>query len=204
MNIRTTLFFAGGLAMIALLGAGQAAQAQQQNQDEQKVKVFSSAPSVEELRQILGDKPKPAAIPGSEINLLTRGIVFGDKAKPKPAAPAPELEPGPQSVGMPIEFGLDSAKIRTESLSFLDSIGEFLKADQNVSLIVEGHTDALGSADYNQKLSERRATAVKNYLREKHQIGDDRLKVIGKGESEPLKSFDRFSPENRRVQFRRG
>ncbi len=195
MILRPTL--AGALCMIALLGAGQAARAQQQNQGEMKVKFFSSAPSVEELMQVLGDRPQPAAKPGSGATPLTRGIVSGGKAKP-------ELEQRPQSVGLPIEYGLDSAEIRSGSLGFLDSIGEFMKAERNVSLIVEGHTDALGSADYNQKLSERRAEAVRKYLGEKHNIDGSRLKVVGKGESEPLKSHDRFSPENRRVQFRRG
>jgi OOP family OmpA-OmpF porin len=56
-------------------------------------------------------------------------------------------------------------------------------------VLVTGHTDKIGSDQYNQKLSERRANAVKAYLVTKG-VEDGRLKAVGKGESEPVAACD--------------
>ena len=56
-------------------------------------------------------------------------------------------------------------------------------------LLVTGHTDRIGKAKYNQKLSERRAAAVKAYLVEQG-IPADRIRTVGKGESEPNPNAD--------------
>ncbi len=64
---------------------------------------------------------------------------------------------------------------------------------------VEGHTDAVGSADYNVSLSERRALSVGEYL-VKMGVEPSRLMLIGKGMAEPL-TQDPYDPANRRVQF---
>jgi outer membrane protein OmpA-like peptidoglycan-associated protein len=71
-----------------------------------------------------------------------------------------------------------------------------------LSLMIEGHTDAVGEAAYNLSLSKRRAAAVQAYIVDKFGVAPDRLEVVGKGMSEPLVA-DRADPSNRRVQFRR-
>jgi outer membrane protein OmpA-like peptidoglycan-associated protein len=75
-----------------------------------------------------------------------------------------------------------------------------MQQEPALSLLIEGHTDALGSDRYNLELSERRAIAVARYLVVHHGIAPERLQVAGKGKSEPLLS-DPYDPRNRRVQF---
>jgi outer membrane protein OmpA-like peptidoglycan-associated protein len=103
-------------------------------------------------------------------------------------------------VGFRINFALDSAAVAPSYREFIDRIGALLKEEPQVKLRIEGHTDALGSDDYNLELSKRRAVAVAGYLVEQIGIDPDRLVVAGKGKSEPL-TRDPFDPHNRRVQF---
>ena len=67
--------------------------------------------------------------------------------------------------------------------------------------LIGGHTDAKGDDDYNQKLSERRAAAVKRFLKEKFDISDDALVTVGYGEEQLKNASDPFAAENRRVQI---
>lgn len=71
-------------------------------------------------------------------------------------------------------------------------------------LEVAGHTDNVGAEDYNQQLSEARATAVRNYLRHTIGIATDRMTVRGYGEMHPLVSNSSSTGRavNRRVEFR--
>ena len=81
-------------------------------------------------------------------------------------------------------------------------MGTVLHSEPDVSIVVEGHTDAKGSDAYNMKLSERRAKAVEAYLVQKHQIAVSRIHAVGKGKTEPL-TANPFDQTNRRVQFAR-
>ena len=76
-----------------------------------------------------------------------------------------------------------------KSRSFLDSVAEMLLKEEYATrtLIVEGHTDAVGTESGNQRLSERRALAVKEYLVTRYGIDPFRLLPTGKGESELFK-----------------
>jgi outer membrane protein OmpA-like peptidoglycan-associated protein len=84
----------------------------------------------------------------------------------------------------------------------LDGIAEYMKANPSFSLSIVGHTDNTGSDEYNQKLSEDRAEAVKKYLVGKG-VGEIGITASGKGETEPI--ADNNTPEgrdkNRRVVF---
>jgi outer membrane protein OmpA-like peptidoglycan-associated protein len=81
----------------------------------------------------------------------------------------------------------------------IDRIAQLMKETPALKLRVEGHTDAAGSASYNNSLSQERALSVAQYL-EAQGIPADRLMLVGKGKSEPL-TRDPFEPANRRVQF---
>jgi outer membrane protein OmpA-like peptidoglycan-associated protein len=62
-----------------------------------------------------------------------------------------------------------------------------LKADPNMKIRISGYTSAIGSEEYNQKLSERRAAAAKEYLVKTGGIDGNRITTIGYGEKNPAK-----------------
>jgi OmpA-OmpF porin, OOP family len=101
-----------------------------------------------------------------------------------------------------INFDTGSDVIRPESKTVLDEIVALLKENADWKMIVEGHTDNVGGSDFNQKLSERRAAAVKDFL-VKAGIQVDRLSSEGFGMSKPVapneSSFGRA--QNRRVEL---
>jgi len=100
-------------------------------------------------------------------------------------------------------FDFDKAVIKEEFYPVLDKTKKIFAAEPQLKVIVEGHTDAIGTQAYNQNLSERRAMAVKKYLVEKLGIADYRLKTIGYGEIRPAYSNETSASraKNRRVEF---
>lgn len=99
-------------------------------------------------------------------------------------------------------FELDQSKLMTIAETRLDQVAEVLLAERNAEIVVHGHTDSQGKEGYNKELSQRRAESVANYLVTKG-IAQDRIKAVGKGESEPVASNK--TPEgranNRRVEI---
>jgi OOP family OmpA-OmpF porin len=84
-------------------------------------------------------------------------------------------------------FEFNSDKIAQDSYSGLDVVANFLKETPNVTVKVEGHTDNIGSQEYNQDLSERRAKSVANYLIDKG-VERERVTTEGFGFSKPIAS----------------
>lgn len=114
---------------------------------------------------------------------------------PKPAAPAPAPPPEPEPepdlesrepiVLKGVKFDFDKATLRPESKTILDRAIRTLKDKPKVDVLVAGHTDAIGTEQYNQGLSERRAKAVYDYL-VAGGVNAGRLTTKGFGESEPI------------------
>lgn len=102
-----------------------------------------------------------------------------------------------------VHFDLDSAVLRDDSAAVLDALLNALNDHPDWRILIEGHTDAQGSADYNLDLSSRRAAAVKAWLVD-HGVDAARIETRGKGESEP--AADNDTPQgralNRRVVIR--
>ncbi|MCR4417255.1 MAG: OmpA family protein [Ignavibacteria bacterium] len=84
-----------------------------------------------------------------------------------------------------VNFKKNSAEILQESLPVLQQVLEVLKSSSNINIRIEGHTDNVGSAEYNLKLSRERADAVKEFLI-KNGIEQNRISIIGKGEEFPI------------------
>lgn len=106
--------------------------------------------------------------------------------------------------GALINFEFDSAKIQTVSYPLLDEFGKALKSGlSDGSFIIAGHTDSVGTTEYNNELSVRRANAVTDYLMVHHGINPTRLTVEGYGETKPIASNDSEKGRslNRRVEF---
>jgi len=102
-----------------------------------------------------------------------------------------------------IQFQVDSAIILPESDALMREIADTLVKNPRITRVeVQGHTDSSGSAEYNQTLSEQRASAVVAWLTA-HGVGADRLLARGYGESQPLipNVTKGMKAQNRRVQF---
>ncbi len=100
-------------------------------------------------------------------------------------------------------FDFDKADIKPQYYKNIDAVIKVLKANPNMKVEIQGHTDNVGSAAYNMKLSLRRAQAVANYITS-HGISPSRITVKGYGFTKPVASND--TPEgralNRRVQIK--
>jgi ompA family protein len=85
-----------------------------------------------------------------------------------------------------IFYDFDKATLRPESEKALDGLVKLLNENPNVTIELSAHTDYIGSADYNKRLSQRRADAVVAYLTA-HGIARDRLTPVGYGKEKPKK-----------------
>src|SRR6185295_5539536 len=101
-----------------------------------------------------------------------------------------------------VNFAFNSAEIEPAARPVLDQAAELLKENPGVDVRVEGHTDAIGSDEYNRELSVRRAEAVYRYLVNRG-IDPERFTVEGFGKTRPIASNDTESgrAQNRRVEL---
>jgi outer membrane protein OmpA-like peptidoglycan-associated protein len=98
-------------------------------------------------------------------------------------------------------FDTGKAGLKAGATSNLNKLVAFLNQYPDRTVVIEGYTDSVGSEDYNQGLSERRADSVKAYLAGQG-IGAIRLSALGKGESDPVAGNDSAAgrQQNRRVE----
>ena len=170
-------------------------------------------------RTIVIQRPDTSAIPSPIQPASTQTVVAPrlpvaanqpspQMAQPTAAPPAAAssadsraTEPGTEAgaVAFHINFTFNSAVLPDSAHIMIDRIAQLMKETPQLRLRVEGHTDAVGSADYNVSLSEERALSVAQYL-ERQGIARSRLILVGKGKTEPL-THDPYEPANRRVQF---
>jgi outer membrane protein OmpA-like peptidoglycan-associated protein len=178
---------------IALGLGGAVAFAQEQN-------IGSRVPTKDEIIDMLA----PAEDQGGATEApagKTRGIsmepvhqaIKGHSAKPK----------AERAVSLQVYFDYNSDLLSEDARKQLGPVGEALASSKlkTVEFTIEGHTDSKGGSGYNQQLSERRATAVKEFLVSEYGIDGSRIRAVGKGKSTP---FDKANPEggvNRRVRI---
>ena len=105
------------------------------------------------------------------------------------------------SMNLHVEFDFDKAEIKPVFHEHLRKVADFLNTYQNTTAEIEGHTDKEGTAEYNQKLSQRRAEAVRQYLIDQFNIAPERLTAHGYGESRPVDGdpTKTRNPKNRRA-----
>ncbi|KEO74497.1 OmpA family protein [Anditalea andensis] len=109
------------------------------------------------------------------------------------------IAPGEQFIFENVFFDFDKADLKSESMSSLRRLHEFLTSNPKVSITIVGHTDNVGASQYNQKLSHRRADAVKTYLLE-NGVSEDRLGIEGMGDKHPIAPH--HTPETRALNRR--
>jgi outer membrane protein OmpA-like peptidoglycan-associated protein len=99
-------------------------------------------------------------------------------------------------------FDTDSSNIKPGFHTTMDKLADVVVRYGKTTLTVVGHTDNVGSNDYNQKLSERRAHSVARYLESKR-VNSMRLALAGKGENQPVAANNSESGRqaNRRVEI---
>ena len=140
------------------------------------------------------------------------GVNFGGSTKP---VAAPVAEPTPVEpvvyeeveevaeavrVELDVKFDFDKADVKQDSYSDIENLAEFMKQYPQTATTVEGHTDSVGNAAYNQKLSERRAAAVRDTLVNQFGVEADRVNAVGYGKDRPV--ADNATNEGRAINRR--
>ena len=106
------------------------------------------------------------------------------------------------SIDLEIMFVYNSANIGPKNVGDVKELGKALvsKDLKDSVFLVAGHTDAKGTEEYNQRLSERRAEAIKRYLIDHYGLQSENLIAVGYGKTQLKNSSNPFAEENRRVQ----
>lgn len=147
----------------------------------------------------LGKKTKIALIVGAV--LLVAGVgVYLYMNRPKKQEQADEVL---ADVFDNLNFEFGKAEIKKDSFPYLDKLADTLLKSKNWTLEIQGHTDDKGTEDYNLKLSQNRADAVKKYLVSKGVVADT-ITANGFGETKPIVANDSDAnrEKNRRVEFK--
>ena len=118
------------------------------------------------------------------------------KASPEPAAP---------TISLTVNFALGSAELTPQAIEVLDKLGTALASEalSAYRFRIEGHTDTIGTRDYNKSLSDQRAEVVVAYIQNKYQVPGTRMEPVGMGATKLLvQTPDQVDePRNRRVQI---
>jgi outer membrane protein OmpA-like peptidoglycan-associated protein len=172
------------------------------------VKMYNHVPSANEMANVLFPKASEQSLAPKRVKM--RSISFDPVKKSTPQVEAKaDLEANAEQltksvgIGLPIQFDFNSDSITSASRPYIDELGKMLSREDllNENVIIEGHTDAVGSALYNKQLSLRRAQSIKQYLFSQYGIDRHRMMVSGKGEYQPLKGQNPFAAVNRRVEI---
>jgi OOP family OmpA-OmpF porin len=178
----------GSVAAVALVSGSALAQEVNVLTDSQGVPVRDSQgqcvltsgiphPDCQPKKDAPAPKPAAPAAPGAPAAPAT------------PAAPAAKAAPASVKQAVVIQadalFDFDKSVLRPDGKKNIDDALAKLAGVDVEMVIATGHTDSVGTDAYNQKLSERRAAAVKEYLAAKG-IASSKITTLGKGESQPV------------------
>jgi len=144
------------------------------------IKALKPKPQPPRARTLIGAQ-KPRGI----------GVEEGDTTEPPP------------SINLQVNFEFDSSNLTNDARLTLKALGDALQAKDLAGLRfrIVGHTDAVGTAEYNMDLSKRRAEAVRSHLVQFYSIESKRLEAEGKGKTELIDSANPEDGINRRVQI---
>ena len=119
-------------------------------------------------------------------------------------APAPAPVPGKEkiTISLNVQFDSDKAVVKKKYHDDIKRVADFMKEFPDTTAEIGGHTDSTASKAYNQKLSEKRANSVRQYIIDKFGIDGSRLTAKGYGEDRPIASnnTEDGKQKNRRVE----
>ncbi|GFO55404.1 hypothetical protein GMSM_24110 [Geomonas sp. Red276] len=144
----------------------------------------------EHMLSIIDEK----AMPSSEVREMLASAL----------QPSEAVDPTELQFDVKVEFDIGKANIRPEFMDTLNKIGVAMQKFPKLRGVIEGHTDSVGSEQINQRLSERRAVSVKQYLVEKFGVDPVRIQTEGFGSSRPVADNKTAlgRAQNRRIQGR--
>jgi OOP family OmpA-OmpF porin len=101
-----------------------------------------------------------------------------------------------------VQFDFDQSVVKTEYSDEIQEVADFLREHPDTVAALEGHTDSMGTDEYNQSLSQRRVDAVRQALIDQFGIAANRVRAQGFGEARPVASNDTADgrAQNRRVE----
>ena len=153
---------------------------------------------------------------GAGIGAVTGALLCGglaylmtEEPKPKPVPPPPPPKPKPAPkvertiILDDVLFDFDKSNVKPEAAAILDRLVAFMNENKDKKASLSGHTDNIGTEAYNQRLSERRVSAVQGYIVKKG-VESSRVSGQGFGESKPIadnKTREGRS-KNRRVEIK--
>ncbi len=204
-------------AVCAVVGGFAGAAIESKGFSGESIRGGESCSDINGVRNCQHDDPDyPAAVAiGAGAGALLCGLGGHYLFDPEPPTPPPPPPPPPPPTPIPppppsskrivlrgVNFDFDKSDIRPDSRPVLDQAAEVLRQSPNVRISVEGHTDAVGSEVYNEKLSVRRAEAVFRYL-VNHGVAPERMEVIGYGQARPVADNESETgrAQNRRVEL---
>ncbi|MBE0493135.1 MAG: OmpA family protein [Thiomicrospira sp.] len=124
-----------------------------------------------------------------DINMFSLGLVyrFGRETPVQPQVVVPiKVKTQEYCTILDIQFEIKQDVIERQEKEKLAVIGTFMKKYPDTTAVIEGHSDNVGTRDYNLKLSQRRAQSVVSYLVDELNIAPDRLTAVGYGETRPI------------------
>jgi peptidoglycan-associated lipoprotein len=201
-----------GLALLGVLGGAGCVtkKAYRQNVEETDTRVKGVESGVEENERRISDVAKDtdqkiASVKGTAEKAVELGSSAMAKAEAAERLAKGKLLWTTTLTDENTKFSFDQSELPTEATRILDDLAAKVKGlDKAVYIEIEGHTDNIGSDEYNRQLGEKRAEAVRDYLNQKAGIPLHAISVISYGESRPIAPNNTRDgrSQNRRVVVR--
>jgi OOP family OmpA-OmpF porin len=201
----------GSAALVAMLALAAPAVAQSNPSSDQIINALKPTNQMLHSSVTRGIRPIAPSAGSDVVPASTSSPAPGASKAAKPAptsvaahatAPATTTSEAP-SVNLYVPFENGSAELTPAAIAALDELGKALSSSAlaGYKFKIEGHTDTVGSKNYNLELSDRRANAVSAYLEQKFGVSQTRLETVGVGEAHLLVPTPEQTPEprNRRV-----
>ena len=179
---------------------------------------FLDVPTADEVFAVLSGKPseiqgfrsletprtirEEAELP-TDAGAPTTGGQAAAKPRPSAARPRPASARPPAALAFSEEFPYASSELPARTAVLLDNTAEALRRDNDIRILISGHTDASGNADANVRLSLRRAESARRRLVQKHGLEPARISVLGAGATQPMPGTTPSETVNRRIQIMR-